>query len=155
MLQLHVLDAAGGLAADVVVVVGLAADHRAERDDRRVAAALGRIPADQRQLEGAGHLEAVDLGDAGLLERVARALLERVRELLVEARDAQRNAVVTGHRRAPAFVAEFVADLLVVQHLLVEREPLVVQDVAELVALGAQVGLVVRVGAGARSESGR
>ena len=36
----------------------------------------------------------------GLLERVARALLERVGELLVEAGDAQRNPVVTRHRRA-------------------------------------------------------
>ena len=35
--------------------------------------------------------------------------------------------------------------MLVAQHLLVEREPLVVERVAEPVALGAEVGLVVRV----------
>src|SRR5207245_468254 len=40
----------------------------------------------------------------------------------------------------PAIVLVLVAD-----HLLVEREPLVVQRVAELVALGAQVGLVVGI----------
>ena len=33
-LELHLLDPASGLAAHVVVVVGLAADHRAEADDR-------------------------------------------------------------------------------------------------------------------------
>ena len=40
--QLHVLDAARGLAADVVVVVGLAADDRAEAGDAVVAAGLRR-----------------------------------------------------------------------------------------------------------------
>ncbi len=44
------------------------------------------------------------------------------------------------------FLAELVEDVLVVQHLVVERKPLVVEDVTELVALGAQVRLVVRVG---------
>src|SRR3954463_9509783 len=38
-----------------------------------------------------------------------------------------------------------VVDLLLVHHLLVEREALVVQRVSEAVALGAQVRLVVRV----------
>ena len=40
--QLDVLDAARGLGADPVVVVGLAADHRAEAGDAVVAARLGR-----------------------------------------------------------------------------------------------------------------
>ena len=63
-LELDVLDPARGLAADVVVVVGLAADHRAEADDRVVAAGLGGVLGDQRQLERAGHVEHVDLADA-------------------------------------------------------------------------------------------
>src|SRR5260370_1010529 len=51
-------------------------------------------------------------------------------------------------RSASALRAPGVGLLLVVDHLLVEGQPLVVERVPELVALGAQVGLVVGVGGG-------
>src|SRR5579875_479641 len=76
--QLHVLQAASAFAADIVVVIGLATDDRAECDDRREATALRGVTADQRELERAGHLEHLDLRDPSLLERIARALLQRV-----------------------------------------------------------------------------
>ncbi len=59
--QLDVLDAARALGADIVVVIGLAADDRAEAGDARVAAALRRIERGERQLERTRHVEDVDL----------------------------------------------------------------------------------------------
>ena len=70
--ELDVLDPARRLGADVVVVVGLAADHRAEAGDARVAAGLGQVLRRERQLERAGHVEHVDL-DPRRGERALRA----------------------------------------------------------------------------------
>src|ERR1043166_8542875 len=62
--------------------------------------------------------------------------------------NAPRSASLNSSRKAPASAipALRVALGLVVEHLLVERQALVVQRVAELVALGPQVSLVVGVG---------
>ena len=90
-------------------------------------------------------------------------LSSRCGQVLVEAADADGEA--QRRQRLPLLLAERleegrrlshrrlglrrgVALLLVVDHLLVEGEALVVQRVAHLVALGAQVGLVVGVGGG-------
>ena len=80
-------------------------------------------------------------------------------EVLVEAADADREPQAgerlpssspnaSGRRRPqpPRLGLRGVALLLVVDHLLVEGEALMVQCVAQLVALGPQVGLVVGVG---------
>ncbi len=74
--QLHVHDPARGLGADVVVVVGLAADDRAEAGDAGVAPGLGQELGGQRQLEGAGDVEDVGLR-AGLRRRPGRPLTSR------------------------------------------------------------------------------
>ena len=58
--ELHVPDPARRLGADVVVVVGLAADHGPEAGDARVAPALGEVLRRRRQLERARHV--VDVG---------------------------------------------------------------------------------------------
>src|SRR4051794_5310480 len=84
-LQLHVLDAAGAFAADVVVVRGLAADDGAQAHDGRVAPRLRGELGRQRELIGAGHLEDVDgVGaDARLVEYAPGARLQAVGELVV------------------------------------------------------------------------
>src|SRR3954465_1827891 len=90
-LELHVLDAARGLGADVVVVRRLAADDGA---DARDALVLARLRADlrgHRQLEAPGHLDDVPLV-AGLLEDPARTLDQFLRELPVEGRRGNRIA---------------------------------------------------------------
>ena len=96
--ELDLADAAGGLAADVVVVVGLTADHGPEADDGLVAAALGGVLGGEGQLERARDVVAVDLRDAFVGQRLAGAGLQRIGELLVEARDAERDAVLRAHR---------------------------------------------------------
>src|SRR6478735_7158485 len=63
-------------------------------------------------------------------------------------RNSSRNAPASAIAVLGALAVLGVALLLVVDHLLVEGEALVVQRVAHLVALGAQVGLVVGVGHG-------
>src|SRR5690349_6508536 len=82
-LELDVLDPAGALVADVVVVRGLAADDRADARDALVAAGLGADLGRHRQLEAARHLDHVDLV-SGVLEDGARALDQLLRKLLVE-----------------------------------------------------------------------
>src|SRR6185312_10456382 len=52
--ELHAHHAAGRLRADEVVVVGLAADHRAKADDAGVATRGRRIARAERELERAG-----------------------------------------------------------------------------------------------------
>src|SRR3954452_929852 len=89
--QLHVLDAAGGLAADEVVVVGLAADHRAEAGDALVTGA-GEVRRGQRQLERAGDVEDVGLPRAGLREARLRPGDQPLGEVLVEAPDGDGEA---------------------------------------------------------------
>ena len=91
-LQLDRLDPARRLGADVVVVVGLAADDRPQARDARVAARLGEVLGGKRQLEGAGHVERVDVLDARLGERGARPALQAGGEILVEAPDGDRVA---------------------------------------------------------------
>src|SRR5262249_8173232 len=63
------------------------------------------------------------------------------------ASSSSNRATHSATRRSDAIVATARPRvlLLVVEHLLVERKPLMVERVAELVALGAQVCLVVRV----------
>src|SRR4029079_15730014 len=94
--ELDVLDAAGGLGADVVVVVRLAADDRAEAGERRVAAGLGQVLRRERELERAGHVVDVEL-HGGLGERPLRALDQPGGEVLVEAADDDAEPLVA-HR---------------------------------------------------------
>src|SRR5262249_51815463 len=54
--ELDPLDAARGLGADVVVVIGLAADHDAEAGDAAEPPGLGAPSGGERQLEGARNL---------------------------------------------------------------------------------------------------
>src|SRR5207244_5195203 len=98
----HAVDPARRLRADVVVVVGLAPDHGAEARDPGVAAGLRAVARCQRKLERARHGVDVDGLDAGLLEHAPRALHEPVRQVLVEARDDDRDRFVT--HAAPAGV---------------------------------------------------
>ena len=147
--QRDVLDAAGGLGADVVVVRRLAADDGAQAGDAGVAARLGGHQRGQRQLEGAGHVVDVDAVRAGLLEYRRRGGHEPLGELGVEAPDDDRIADLDGlcALAVTALVLGLrVLALLVVEHLLVDVEALMVQRVAHAVALGTQVVLVVRVG---------
>src|SRR4051794_4761456 len=94
--QLHVLDPARRLGADVVVVIGLAADDGAEARHAGVAAGLGEVLRRERQLVGAGHRERVDILDARLGEGLARAALQPLGQILVEAADGDRVAVRHG-----------------------------------------------------------
>ena len=57
--QLHVLDAAGRLGADEVVVVGLAADDDAQAGDAGNVAGADQRLRRHRQLVGAGHRDPV------------------------------------------------------------------------------------------------
>ena len=152
--QLDVLDPARGLVADVVVVVGLAADHRAEAGDAGVAARSRRgSSAASGSSKAPGTSWTSTVGDPGLGERPLRAGDEPLGEVLVEAPDGDREArgsVTLRRPLGPARVA--VVLVLGVQHLLVERQALVVQRVAEPVALGAQVA--PRCAGWARARSG-
>src|SRR4051794_33512883 len=84
--QLDVLDAARGLGADVVVVVGLAADAAAQAGDAVVAAGLRRVERRERQLEGPGAPEGVVLGPR-LAEGLRGPALEPLGQLGVEPAD--------------------------------------------------------------------
>src|SRR5215218_7214058 len=101
--QLHVLDAARGLGADEVVVVGLAADDDAEAGDTadlRAAPLLGVVAADavddraggEGELERAGHRVVGDVADRdpGQLEAMVGAVQQPQRQFLVEAADDDR-----------------------------------------------------------------
>ena len=68
-------NAARRLVGDDLEVVGLAADHRAERDQRVEVAGLREPLQRERRLQRAGHRDDRDvaLGDAGLLQRAQRA----------------------------------------------------------------------------------
>src|SRR5438270_13629810 len=85
-LELHLLDPARRRRADIVVVIGLAADHGPEAHDPVVAARLRGVLCHQRQLERAGYLEWVGAVDPGLREHLASAPLELVGELRIERR---------------------------------------------------------------------
>ena len=124
--------------ADVVVVVGLAADHRAEAGDAAEAAALRRVaapPAPARRRPGRrrprprrpARLEAPPRAPARAARRDPRR----------SARRRARSAAISPRRAWRARSR--------VQHLGVEVEALVVQRVAQLLALGAQVGDVLGV----------
>src|SRR5262249_19612372 len=80
-------DRVGGDAADVVVVVGLAADHRPEADDRVDVQPRDREARRLRELDRAGHLDDGDVavGDAVRAQRLERALEEARRDEVVEA----------------------------------------------------------------------
>ena len=116
-------DPARGLGAHVVVVRGLAADHRAEAHDARVAARLGRVLGGQRQLERARHVEHVDVAAPAAAEHLPRARDEPLGQVLVEAPDARSRS---GRSRAPSVVAarggRRSSLVLGVDHLLVERQ---------------------------------
>src|ERR671939_1002109 len=87
--ELHARDPARRLGADVLVVVGLAPDHRAEAGHAREAARLGAVLGGQRQLEGAG--DRVDLDRRALgLQDPAGTRDQTLGELIVEAGDAER-----------------------------------------------------------------
>src|SRR5215207_8095548 len=96
----HAGDPARRLGTDEVVVVGLAADHRAEAGHAGVAAGVGAVAGGQRQLERAGHVVHLD-ARAGLLEHARGSLHEPLRQLLVEAADAGREDVSHDGGAAP------------------------------------------------------
>src|SRR5215208_3027574 len=95
--ELRVLDSACSLAAHVVVVIGLTANHRPETGDAREAAGLAAPPGSERQLEGAGDLVRVDRcrADAAVVEALHGAVQQALRELLVEGADADRELQAT------------------------------------------------------------
>ena len=75
---------------DDVEMIGLAADHRAERDEAVIvgAALFGAVEREGdrgRDLQRAGHGDHV-VGGAGLVERSLGAVEQRVGEVVVEAR---------------------------------------------------------------------
>ena len=76
--QAHAIEPGGTLAADEVEMGRLAADHGAQRGDAVVAAQLGETLGGQRQLEGAGHADDMDvrLGGAMPLQRIHGAVDE-------------------------------------------------------------------------------
>src|SRR4051794_4661680 len=86
--QLHVLDAASRLRAHPVVVVGPPPDDRPEADDPVVAPGGRALLGGQRQLEGPGHVEDVDLG---IPHRAPGPGLQAPGQLVVEAADAERD----------------------------------------------------------------
>src|ERR1039458_6555616 len=76
--QLDLLDPPRRLAAHVVVVIGLAADHRPQAHDRLIAARLGDVLGRQRQLERTRDVEAVYVPYRRLAPRSPRPGLELV-----------------------------------------------------------------------------
>src|SRR3954451_6305370 len=90
--ELRLLDATRRLAAHVVVMVGLAADHRAEAGDAREAPGLRGPLGREGELEGARDLEDVDGGrtDTALVESQDRAVRESLGEIRIERADADR-----------------------------------------------------------------
>ncbi len=110
-------DARGGLLADVVIVVGLAADDGAEAGDPPVAAGAGAVLRGERQLEGAGDLVHLD-GSAGLCENPCRAVDEPLGEVRVETpdRDGEGGALHGGECKAsaqPPFMAGSDSSLVI------------------------------------------
>src|ERR1700749_1577228 len=108
-LKLDLLDAAGRLGADEVVVVGLAADDDAEAGDTREAV-FGELLGGKGQLVGAGDR---DLGDrrgwhARQLEPLPRPAQQPLREVLVEAPHA--DAEVQGSEIPPLLLAELLQE---------------------------------------------
>ena len=85
--QLDVLDPAGGLGADEVVVVGLTADHDPEAGHPGVGPGLRQLLGGEGELVGAGDREVGDVADRDAAEGEAGvgALHQAVREVLVEA----------------------------------------------------------------------
>src|SRR6187200_2238276 len=88
--ELRLLDAARGLAANVVVVVRLAADHRTEARDPGEAPGLRAPLRGERELERTGDLERGDRrrADAAVVESQDRAVREPLPEIRVEGPDA-------------------------------------------------------------------
>ena len=72
----YLLDPAGGLGADVVVVAGLAPDHCSQTGHAGETARLRRVAGGQRQLEGTWHVEHLDVDVPGPRERIERALFQ-------------------------------------------------------------------------------
>ena len=141
--QLDVLDPARGLGADVVVVVGLAADHRAEAGDAGVAAASrpGSCAASgSSNAPGTSNTSASP--SPAVRERALRARHQPLGQLLVEARRRRsRSARSLAAPRPPRGRATCSSCTISSS----SASALVVERVAQAVALGAQVGLVVRV----------
>src|SRR5215218_1313956 len=96
-IELHLLDAPRRLAAHVVVVIRLAADHRTEAGNAGKPAGLGAPLRGEGQLEGAGDLELVHRGraDATVVEALDRAVQQALRQLAVEGPDADREFQAT------------------------------------------------------------
>ena len=110
--------------------------------DAVVAPGLRRVARGERQLEGAGHVEDVGLAGAGLGERGLRAADEAVGEVLVEARDDDREA----HRSPSPHPLPSPRRPRRCSISSSRLSALVVQGVAHALGLGAQVALVVGVG---------
>ena len=137
--------------ADPVVVVGLAPDHGAEAGDARIAPRLRAGLRRQRQLERARDVVDVDVALRRRPPRRSPSAPRRqpLREVLVERRahdrERLRHSSFRGRdcstrpatRRDSTSFLRAVGLALLAEQLLVERQALVVQRVAELVALGA------------------
>src|SRR3954453_2641306 len=108
-LQLHLLDAVRRLGADEVVVVGLAADYDAEAGDAGVAV-FGELLGREGELVGSGDGDLGDgvPGDAGELEALPRPAQQALRQVLVEATDA--NAEVERRQLPPLLLAELLQE---------------------------------------------
>src|SRR3954470_8202909 len=104
-LQLHLLDAARRLGADEVVVVGLAADDDAEASHPGVAV-FSELLRGEGQLVGArdGDLGDGVRRDSRQLETLPRATQQPLRQILVEATDA--DAEVEWRQLPPLLLAE-------------------------------------------------
>lgn len=81
------LDAVGGGARDVLVVVCLVADDGAEADDGVVTAGAGGVEGGDGKLEGAGEVEDLVRADVVLLSGLFGAVEEARGDVLVEAGD--------------------------------------------------------------------
>ena len=92
-------------------MIGLAADHRAEGDERVVLAGRGELLERERHFQSAGHVadRHVFLGHAELLELLQAVAILLAPRILVEARNHNANAkassvevlgnFINGHRR--------------------------------------------------------
>jgi hypothetical protein len=121
----------GGAEADELEVGGVALDHAAQADHAVIAAGAGQGLGDQRQFEGPWRLDDVVRRDGramiGQLGRLG-ALQQTAGDFGIEAADDD------GHARS-------AVDAVIAASLSFRS-----QAVAQLVALGVEIGGVVRVG---------
>ena len=93
------------LAGDVIEVRRVAANHRADGDERVVALHGEQSPRGDRQLPRAGHPHHVDVVDGGAMpnERVERAVDETLDDFVIESAGHDREPPVLTGRRSGKF----------------------------------------------------